>query len=391
VRKNDRYAKLAASRLRQSWRDARARLGAAPRQSVAAAEQALRSRRRRRMVARLAIPVLASSVAVGGLTLVWLSFGPGARRAAPANDNQPLFLFAAPGRDRPAPDSDRRLGSGDRLRAPELGALVLGDAAGTQLTVEASASLTVLEAGATRRFALSQGAVGARVRKLQAGQRFIIQTPDAEVEVHGTAFRVALDEPEMVPCTGAGPRQRIATRVMVTEGVVSVKWAGAEQRLLPGADWPPRCSEEAERSRPTPVALAAAEAPPLPAPTSRHPAAASTRRRPGAGSAAVARDRAPDREPPASLLEAQNNLFVSAVRARHGGRATQARALFEQFLQRYPEASLFESALAQKMRVEAALSDRAAAGATARRYLARFPDGFAQQEARALLDASERR
>ena len=91
-----------------------------------------------------------------------------------------------------------------------------------------------------------------------------------------------------------------------------------------------------------------------------------------------------------SALEAQNDLFQSALRARRGGRAPEARALFERYMDQYPDGSLYEAALAQQMRMLAAGADAhgaAAAAAAAARYLARFPDGFARDEARTLLAA----
>jgi TolA-binding protein len=93
---------------------------------------------------------------------------------------------------------------------------------------------------------------------------------------------------------------------------------------------------------------------------------------------------------PASVLAAQNDLFLSAVRARRAGQNARALALFERFMRDYPDASLFESALVHKMRLLAATSDFAAASASARQYLARFPDGFARDEARALLGTRAR-
>ena len=144
---------------------------------------------------------------------------------------------------------DRPLGAGDQVFAPLTASVRLGDTAGTELTLEPGGMLTVVESTATRRFALRRGAVEARVRKLVAGERFIIETADAEIEVHGTEFRVAIGEPESVPCTGAGPKATVATRVSVTGGVVSVKWSGDEQRLHPGDEWPPRCADVASDAR----------------------------------------------------------------------------------------------------------------------------------------------
>jgi hypothetical protein len=417
VSSNDRYAKEAASRIQRAWREGLPRLSSAPRNSIASAERALRSRRRRRILVRRVLPALLSSVAVGGLAFVWLSASRRpARGPAIAVDTHALVLFKASQRPATVDAVDRPLGAGDQVFAPLTAPVRLGDTAGTRLTLEPGGMLTVVEATATRRFALRRGAVEARVRKLVAGERFIIETADAEVEVHGTEFRVAVGEPESVPCTGPGPRATVATRVSVTGGVVSVKWSGDEQRLRPGDEWPPRCANGRAQLAPAGGA-GAADVPAIePSAASAEPARPPRRRASGSSMSARpavppavsagarpavpptvsagAADHAaglatPPRDVPASVLQAQNDLFLSAVRARRAGQNTRALALFERFMRDYPDASLFESALVQRMRLLAATSDLADAGASARQYLARFPDGFARDEARALLDAHQ--
>src|SRR4029078_6266378 len=114
------------------------------------------------------------------------------------------------------------------LTAPEIEDVRIGTAEGTALTLEPGSRVMVSEAGATERFTLREGAVRAKVAKLHAGERFFINTADAEIEVHGTAFRVAVAG--VAPtCAGASP-----TRVSVTEGVVTVRSGGTEARLFPG-------------------------------------------------------------------------------------------------------------------------------------------------------------
>lgn len=399
---NDRYAKEAASRIQRAWREGLPRLSSAPRNSIASAEGALRARRRRRVLVRRVLPVLMSSMVVGGVALAWLSMARRPSRGpAVAADARALVLFGAASNGASAGPGVRALGGGDQVFAPLTSSVRLGDVNGTGLTLEPGAMLTVVEATATRRFALRRGAVEARVRKLVAGERFIIETADAEIEVHGTEFRVAIGEPESVPCTGPAPRARVATRVSVTGGVVSVKWSGDEQRLLPGDEWPPRCAGAGSTSSPE-----SARTEPAPPSQPSAPTAAPTRvvrRRAGAGAMATrpaaaalepiaaANSRPLRRDVPASVLEAQNDLFISAVRARRAGQNAKALALFDRFMREYPGASLFESALVQKMRLLAATSDLAAARVSARQYVARFPDGFARDEARALVGDREQR
>ena len=389
---NDRYARAAASKIKRIWRGAHARAGAVPRSSITAAERALRARRRRRVMLTWAAPLVAASMVAGGGVWAWVWFAHRSHHAPTiASDSRSLMLFDAPapgasssGRSR----SSRPLAAGDQVFAPHSGSLTLGDAAGTELTVEPGGNLTVLDAGAHRRFALHRGAVRARVHKLVAGQRFIIETSDSEIEVHGTAFRVELGTPTAVPCSGPGPSESIATRVSVSEGVVSVKWSGEEQRLRPGDQWPPTCpSASVTAPRPPPPGSAPAPVPapgPKPATTAE---AHGTRHQRGAAAHAIARAGG---VASTSALEAQNDLFQAAVRARRHGRATEALGLFERYMDQYPEGSLYESALAQKMRLLAAGTDARGGVAVARQYLARFPDGFARDEARTLLGATTR-
>lgn len=371
---NDRFAKEAAARIKRAWRESRGRLGMASRGSIAAAEGALRARRRRRILVTWAVPALAASIAVGGVVLGWSSLARRSHRAAaPAPGVRALVFLGAAARGGSSPDPTRELAGGDQIFAPHTAAIAIGDAGGTQLTLEPGGNLTVLDAGAHRRFALRRGAVRVRVRKLIAGERFIIETADSEIEVHGTEFRVELGAPSLVPCAGPGPSDSIVTRVTVSEGVVTVKWSGEQQRLLPGDEWPPRCPPAAVWSPPA----------------ARTPAPVRSASRPVSARAVAAhRPPAPRSIEPASVLEAQNDLFLSAVRARRNGRAAQALALLNRYIGEYPQGSLFESALAQKMRLLTATADVPGATAAARQYLARFPDGFAREEARTLTGAT---
>ncbi len=168
--------------------------------------------------------------------------------------------------------------------------------------------------------------------------------------------------------------------------MVSVKWSGDEQRLLPGDEWPPRCAAATTAAREAQVE------PTLPARRAHRRVTAAAGMRHVATSSGTSRTVAVDARasrpvPPASVLAAQNDLFVSAVRARRAGRNTLALGLLDRFIHEYPDAWLFESALVQKMRLLAATADLSGAVELARQYLGRFPDGFARDEARTLIGA----
>jgi hypothetical protein len=271
--------------------------------------------------------------------------------------------------------------AGVRLLAPQTGTLQVGSADGTLLTIEPGGSLTVVEAGATKRFALLRGAVSVHVQKLTAGERFIVDTADAEIEVHGTTFRVAMS-------TGASPCGKSSpTRVSVSEGVVTVNKSGHEEYLRPGDKWPPDCAATAAAPNRAEVHSAdISKRSPL---RRSHQSIVSKRLAEAKTVATGASSPQEERQlwaPAPTSLEAQNDLFSQAVRAKRGGQVGLASRLFDRFVRTYPKSSLIESALVQQMRLLAEI-DSDAAAAVAASYLARFPDGVARNEARALTAA----
>ena len=95
--------------------------------------------------------------------------------------------------------------------------------------------MTVAAEGAAQVLHLDAGSVELHVEKLTSAQRFLVDTPDSEVEVRGTRFSVSVVPPDAA--CGAGVR----TRVAVTEGVVVVRHAGLEDRVALGESWPAGC------------------------------------------------------------------------------------------------------------------------------------------------------
>lgn len=257
---------------------------------------------------------------------------------------------------------------GGRLIANPAGGAALQLSTGTQIKIEQDANLIFSDAGPTQRFELSGGAIQAHVAKLHAGERFIVATPDAEVEVRGTQFQLRVVAADS--SCGNGTRTRLA----VTEGVVEVRAQGLSALVHPGEAWPAGCSE------PNVVATNSAAL----APSSRsmvheaHAAASSLR----ASSAASAPSATPTTE--ASSLSEQNDLYASGMASRRSGDAQAAVSKFQELLARFPRSALAESALAESMRVEQRL-DAAAAQRFARQYLQRYPDGFARRDAQAIL------
>jgi outer membrane protein assembly factor BamD (BamD/ComL family) len=70
--------------------------------------------------------------------------------------------------------------------------------------------------------------------------------------------------------------------------------------------------------------------------------------------------------------------------ARRRGDTTEALRLLDEFIRTYPQAPLAQDARIEQFRSLVEGGDRAAASRAANQYLYLYPDGFAQDEARAL-------
>ena len=383
--KADRYAETASRLLRRLREEGTPSLPLDRAGLVAAVDHALRARSRRRGVARRSAVVVGAAVVVlAGVGLLGLRRAPVAPPSATRDLSNSLIVFStAAGTARTTGPGDGRslplhqgmvITAGLRLTAPAIAEVQVGTTSGTALTLERRGDLSVNEASVTQRFALYAGGLRAHVARLITGQRFIVDTADAEVEVHGTTFRVAVVAGD--PACGGGAR----TRVSVSEGVVTVRSALGETRVAAGAEWPAGCAvaqaeprhidrspQETEARRPSMSAAAVALPPP------RRPAAAMV--------APAPESRRPET---VSLLAKQNDLFASAVRAKRDGRLEEAVETFTRLIESFPRGPLVEDAMAQRMKVLATI-DRARATQAAAAYLARFPTGFACDEAQRLI------
>jgi hypothetical protein len=333
----------------------------------------LDGRRRRRVVQRWALGTAAAG-------LVGLAVFVGAWRIAPiateghasVDPHRMLLIPSQPG------GAGVVVAAGTRLVAPESGRLQLASADGTELTLEPGGTLTVIELGATRRFALTRGAVLAHVSKLGSGERFIIDTADAEVEVHGTRFRVAV-----APRPSSPQNVRSPTKVSVSEGVVAVSGPTGQVFLFPGDEWPP--DELPVTPSASPVGSDRVSG-------ARAVRTRTWRRVPGTRPALARADDSSGTKvgkgPPAAL-QAQNDMFMTGVFAKRNGNDGEALRQFERFIRTYPNSTLAESAVVERMRLLSAEGAWAATAAAAD-YLSRYPDGFARAEARRLLDPDAR-
>jgi len=249
-------------------------------------------------------------------------------------------------------DASMALVAGDSVLAHQDGRAAITLSTGTHIVVEGDGDVVVVEQDATQIYALQSGALQADVAKLSEGERFFVRTRDAEIEVRGTSFHMSVVAPD-ASC-GAGT----ITRLSVSEGVVVVRASGVETRVTAGDFWPRDCA--AQKDFVAPQKSDSPSAPVLPSNAAAY------------GS-----------KLPASELAAQNDVFAQATAAKNGGDVSGAIAGYERYLVKYPGGPLAESATVERMRLLASIDSRRAAVA-AKAYLARYPNGFARDEAERL-------
>ncbi|HMF39202.1 MAG TPA: FecR family protein, partial [Polyangia bacterium] len=304
-------------------------------------QHALQSRNRRRAAVRWLTAGTVAAAAAVAMFIGWQNFqtfasqfeGKVASRHAPAPVPPGSSLTIASlegsgasvemaGGEKPAVVQDR-IEPGALLRAPPSGHVVLALDTGTRLRIAASARTRVAELGAVQRFDLESGSLEAAVAKLKPGQRFIVATPDTEVEVKGTRFQLVVDgEPSRCEPT-------VRTRLTVQEGVVAVRHEGSEVRVAAGSIWP--ACPPAPEPEPAPAAA--------PAAAHRHAAARI-----------AAADHARAGADPSTLPE-QNDLFAAALAARRRGNTSEAIRWLDRLVIRYPAGQLADSARAEKRRL----------------------------------------
>ncbi|MGZ3421609.1 MAG: FecR domain-containing protein [Polyangiales bacterium] len=273
-----------------------------------------------------------------------------------------------------------KLASGDRVATKAGAQAEIALSTGTSLVLRSSSEVTLTKMEKVQSFALGAGAMNARVAKLHEGERFLVRTADAEVEVRGTVFEVSLVKPD--PACGNGT----PTRVHVSEGVVVVRKDGVEARVAAGEQWPSGCVVAAIISpvdAPTVASAAPAKIEIVPAPPAKVEAPvamAVPSAKPSASAPAPAPSIAPDG------LATKNDVFASALRAKNQGQLHTALAGFDSYLSQYPDGELVENASAQRMNILAKI-DRPRGVAAAKQYLARWPNGFAREEAEAIISS----
>jgi len=387
VSQRPRFANLAAKALRLERtasdfvevHDARAH-------RIEAIRDAIRQRARRKVRNRLIIAA-ASVAAAAGAAFVIRSHRAHVEVVAHGADGA-AYIEHDGAREPFA--SGVKVRAGDHLVVNDGARVELSLTTGTQIAVESRGDLSVVAQSRNQIYWLAAGEMQARVAKLKEGERFIVRTLDAEVEVRGTQFHVATAKSDAACGNGS------TTRVNVTEGVVTVRHAGTESRIGAGQQWPSGCRTDV----PSPAVPEAPRASPPSEPKSepdlkpelssaRATALPEPRANPNGAPAAPAPSSFKNPNvATSSELAAQNDLFAHATDQKRAGDPRAAIATFDVFLSRYPKSALVESATVERWRLLAQV-DRASARAAARDYLVRYPNGFARSDARVLLDRRE--
>ncbi len=242
-------------------------------------------------------------------------------------------------------------------------------------------------AGAESRARLSDGTLSIHVDHLLAGQRFVLELPDGEIEVRGTRF---------VTSVGAGHTQRVE----VTEGVVALRLHGEPERLLgAGQAWAlpvePTLSATTQATAAVPTATSApaviaGRAPSRSSPAGAAPARGAPLRLPGtasvtSGSSAAAMGSS---TPAASSARPSGAAagFAAGIGAFEAGDYLRADALLAQFVHDHPGDSRSEDAAFIRIAVHQRMGDPSGASRLARAYLRDCPLGLRRKEAEKLAD-----
>ena len=313
--------------------------------SIAAIEGALRARRRRRLAPWLACGVAAAAAAVlvplgwrGLRSTETASLAGAARGDSPGTTSLTIAAVGGSGTSIETTAGPRLAAHGDRIAAgssvhvPGSSHLLLALDTGTQLRVGASSQVRLTSLGAAQRFDVERGTLEADVAKLPPGGRFVVATSDAEVEVKGTRFTVAVLP---TPSTCA---PFVRTQVTVQEGIVAVRFAGGELQVEAGSAWP--------------------VCPPQSPPPDVH--GSRTRARPPQSPAPVPKVAASSAQPAAhSTLAEQNDLLAAALSARRRGDLGEAIRWLDRLIARYPNGQLIENARAERRRLIEARAEKA--------------------------------
>jgi hypothetical protein len=232
-------------------------------------------------------------------------------------------------------DENTEMLPGDRLQTRMGSGTILVLSTGTRLEIAGQSDVQLRESGASQRFWLASGGLRATVAKLGPNQRFLVQTSDSDVEVHGTVFSVKVE-----PGAISGRR----TQVCLEEGVVVWHQAGRETKMIASDGHWVGCEEPTAGIAPTGAATGG----------SHIDKAQSSNRMDRLDQPKVrTRDVPSSAAPPSpkSRLAEQNDLFSAAMMAEREGNLTLAIRRLETLLARFPDGSLAETARTEAARL----------------------------------------
>jgi hypothetical protein len=233
----------------------------------------------------------------------------------------------------------------------------------TTVVPENQTRFTRTSADGTEIVRLSDGAVSLSVRHLGAGERFLVRTGDAEVEVRGTVFRVEAEN------------DRVRS-VSVREGMVEVRFRGATFFVTADERWD-RPADAPPVTLPAALASASAE------PAAIAPLAASL------ASSRAKRGPIPPRAAPSAKPAPEDGsaAFVDGMGMVERGDYGAAAKHLDAFSRNNPNDDRAEDAAFLVVIALQRAGRSAEAVAAARRYLATYPSGFRRAQAQAIADA----
>jgi len=231
---------------------------------------------------------------------------------------------------------------------------------GFELTASPGASWATVQRSATLKLAATRGRFQLAIDELGAGQRFLVELPDGELEVRGTRFSLDVE-----------PARTLALRV--SEGRVELRLRGHAARTLSAG--------EAWSADPQPPAIA----------TDAISATSTGQPEPGFRERTVRRTRPPATKPargsasvPAGAPTFAGRAFAAAMTAFSAGDYGHADRLFAEFERVHAGDARVEDAAFLRAVAHSRRGDRRASQAAARDYLRRYPNGLRRAEAERL-------
>lgn len=238
-----------------------------------------------------------------------------------------------------------------------------------QLSASSGARWAAVERTSTLRLSIGAGHFQLAVDPLHAGQRFVLQLPDGELEVKGTRFVVETDG-----------RQTRSVRVL--EGHVALRLQHQPERSLRAGDRYPAAPVSTSSAWVAPPPVASTPPRALATASAVAPTAAATSHMATSGvSGTNASASLRKSSPRGRTAQTAGHDFADAVSAFSAGDYGRAESLFVAFTARHPADSRVEDALFLRSVARFRRGDATGAAALAREYLRSYPNGLRVDDA----------